>query len=31
MLTGHATALLVADVRRAGAYYRDYLGVKVEL
>jgi catechol 2,3-dioxygenase-like lactoylglutathione lyase family enzyme len=31
MLTGHATVLLVNDVRRAVEYYRDALGFEVEL
>jgi catechol 2,3-dioxygenase-like lactoylglutathione lyase family enzyme len=31
MLTGHATVLLVNDVRRAIDYYRDALGFEVEL
>jgi catechol 2,3-dioxygenase-like lactoylglutathione lyase family enzyme len=31
MLTGHATVLLVANVRRAGDYYRDRLGFTVSL
>jgi catechol 2,3-dioxygenase-like lactoylglutathione lyase family enzyme len=31
MLTGHATVLLVDDVRRAIDYYRDALGFTVEL
>jgi catechol 2,3-dioxygenase-like lactoylglutathione lyase family enzyme len=31
MLTGHATVLLVDDVRRAIDYYRDALGFEVEL
>jgi predicted enzyme related to lactoylglutathione lyase len=30
-LTGHATVLLVEDVRRATDYYRDALGFDVEL
>jgi predicted enzyme related to lactoylglutathione lyase len=30
-LTGHATVLLVEDVRRATDYYRDALGFEVEL
>jgi catechol 2,3-dioxygenase-like lactoylglutathione lyase family enzyme len=30
-LTGHATVLLVEDVRRATEYYRDALGFDVEL
>jgi predicted enzyme related to lactoylglutathione lyase len=30
-LTGHATVLLVQDVRRATEYYRDALGFDVEL
>ena len=29
-LTGHATVLLVSDVRRATEYYRDALGFDVE-
>jgi len=28
-LTGHATVLLVADVHRSAAYYRDRLGFEV--
>jgi catechol 2,3-dioxygenase-like lactoylglutathione lyase family enzyme len=31
MLTGHATVLLVENVRRATEYYRDRLGFDVEL
>jgi catechol 2,3-dioxygenase-like lactoylglutathione lyase family enzyme len=31
MLTGHATVLLVQNVRRAAAYFRDRLGFDVEL
>jgi len=31
MLTGHATVLLVADMRRAADYYRDRLGFTVAL
>jgi catechol 2,3-dioxygenase-like lactoylglutathione lyase family enzyme len=31
MLTGHATVLLVDDVRRAVDYYRDALGFEVHL
>ena len=30
-LTGHATVLLVSDVRRAADYYRDALGFELEL
>ena len=30
-LTGHATVLVVEDVRRATDYYRDALGFDVEL
>jgi catechol 2,3-dioxygenase-like lactoylglutathione lyase family enzyme len=30
-LEGHATVLLVADVRRSTDYYRDRLGFEVDL